>query len=94
MDLKDLRKQLSNLEKDDILKVFGVEERRSAVDVVLPALGLFGVGVLVGAGIGLMLAPKSGRELRDELRTRLQAGEQPERPATTPQPQGVTARSA
>lgn len=94
MDLKDLRKQLSNLEKDDILKVFGVEERRSAMDVVLPALGLFGVGVLVGAGIGLMLAPKSGRELRDELRTRLQAGEQPERPATIPQSQGVTARSA
>lgn len=67
MDLKDIRKQLSNLEKDDILKVFGVEERRSPMDVVLPALGLFGVGLLVGAGIGLMLAPKSGRELRDDL---------------------------
>ena len=31
-------------------------------------LGTFGVGLLVGAGLGLLLAPKAGRELRDDLR--------------------------
>lgn len=75
MDLKDLRKQLSSLEKDDILKVFGVEERRSTMDYLLPAVGMFSVGVLVGAGLGLMLAPKSGRELRQDLQSRLSNGD-------------------
>ena len=35
------------------------------------ALGTFGIGMLVGAGIALMLAPKPGRELRGDLRERL-----------------------
>jgi hypothetical protein len=74
IDLSDLKKQISRLEKDDILKLFGVEERRSTVDHLIPALGLFSVGLLVGAGIGLLLAPKPGRELREDLRSRLGAG--------------------
>ena len=73
MDLKDLRKQLSHLEKDDILRLFNVEERRTTMDYVLPAVGLFSVGLLVGAGLGLMMAPKPGRELRQDLRNRLAA---------------------
>ncbi|MGA9521778.1 MAG: hypothetical protein WBV82_09950 [Myxococcaceae bacterium] len=77
IDLKDLRKQLAHLEKDDILKLFNVEERRTAVDYIVPAVGVFSVGVLVGAGLGLLLAPKPGRELREELRSRLQVGEPP-----------------
>lgn len=76
IDLKDIRKQLSTLEKDDILKVFGVEERRTAMDTILPAVGLFSVGLLVGAGLGLLLAPKPGRELRDDLRHRFGPGEE------------------
>jgi hypothetical protein len=75
LNLKDLRKQLSGMEKDDILKWFGVEERRTAADYIVPAVGLFSVGLLLGAGLGLMLAPKSGRELRADLRTRLGAEE-------------------
>ncbi len=75
IDLKDLRKQLAHLEKDDILKLFKVEERRTVVDYIVPAVGVFSVGVLVGAGLGLLLAPKPGRELRQELRNRLQPGE-------------------
>ena len=31
-------------------------------------LGTFGIGLLVGAGLGMLLAPKAGRELRDDLR--------------------------
>lgn len=84
MDLKDIRKQIQNLEKDDILKVFGLEERRTAADQLLPAIGIFSVGLLVGAGLGLLLAPKSGRELRSDLRHRLHVGE--EAPAGTIEP--------
>ncbi len=79
IDLKDLRKQLAHLEKDDILKLFHVEERRTAVDYIVPAVSVFSVGVLVGAGLGLLLAPKPGRELRQDLRNRLQGGEATDR---------------
>lgn len=37
---------------------------------VLPAFALFGAGMLVGATVALLLAPKSGRELRDDLTRR------------------------
>jgi hypothetical protein len=52
---------------DAALGALGLQTRRSAADYILPALGLFGVGVLVGAGLGLMFAPKQGRELRGDI---------------------------
>jgi hypothetical protein len=67
----DKLKKLKDLDKDDMLGVLGLETRRGAGDWVLPAVGFFGLGLLVGAGLGLMLAPKSGTELRGDLRTRL-----------------------
>lgn len=44
-----------------------VAPRYDLTTTVLPALGVFGAGLLVGAGLGLLLAPKSGRELRGEI---------------------------
>ena len=64
MNIKDIR----NMDRDDILRVIGLETRRSTADYILPALGLFGAGIVVGAGLGLLFAPKSGREIRDEIR--------------------------
>ena len=64
-------KNLKKLEKDDLLEKVGLQSRRGTMDTVLPALGIFALGVAVGAGIGLMLAPKSGAELRSDLRARL-----------------------
>lgn len=37
------------------------------VDRVLPAVVVFGVGLLVGVGATLVLAPKPGRELRQDV---------------------------
>jgi len=65
-------KKLRDLDKDDLLNLIGLETRRTVADWILPTLGIFGVGVLVGAGIGMLLAPKPGRELREDLRNRLQ----------------------
>jgi len=67
MNWRDLR----DLDKDDVLAMLGLETKRSTGAVVLGTLATFGVGILVGAGVGLLLAPKAGRELRDDIRERL-----------------------
>jgi gas vesicle protein len=67
MNLKELR----NLDKDDILEMLGLETKQSTAGWLAGTLGTFGIGLLVGAGIALMLAPKPGRELREDIRERL-----------------------
>src|SRR6185503_8651088 len=77
MFTKSLMKNLSglrDLDKDDLLEYLGLESRRSTAETILPAVAMFGVGLLVGAGIGLMLAPKSGADLRSDLRERFTGG--------------------
>lgn len=68
-------KALRNMDKDDVLNLVGLESKRTMADAVVPTLTAFSVGVLVGVGIGLLLAPKPGSELRDDLRNRLNRGE-------------------
>ena len=65
--------KLKSLDKDDLLGMLGLETKRHNVDYLVPALALFGVGVLVGTSLGLLVAPRSGRELRDDLAHRIQA---------------------
>ncbi len=72
---RTLKRRLPDVDRDDLLDLIGLEARRSAGDRLVPALAIFGAGVLVGVGLGLMLAPKAGRELRDDLRERLARGE-------------------
>lgn len=74
---------IRNMDKDDLLNVFGLETRRNTVDYLVPALALFGVGVLLGTGIGLLVAPKPGKELREDLARRLEQA--PEAMARLPQ---------
>jgi hypothetical protein len=69
LSLKDLR----NLDRDDVLETLGLQRRGNA-DWMVPTLTALGVGLLVGAGLGLLLAPKPGSELRNDLRDRLQGG--------------------
>ena len=51
---------------EDLIRALGLQTRRSNGDVV-PSVALFGAGLLVGAGLALLFAPSSGRELREEL---------------------------
>ena len=76
MDLNKLRRQMSDLDKDDILGLVGLQSRQTTADWLVPALSAFGVGVLVGVGVGLIIAQKPGAELRSDLRSRLSRGDQ------------------
>jgi hypothetical protein len=67
MNFKDLR----NLDKDDLLGLMGLETKSSTAGYLAGTLGTFGVGLLVGAGIALLLAPKPGHELREDIRDKL-----------------------
>ena len=68
---------LKNVDRDDVLEYVGLQERTSAWSTALSTIGIFCVGAIVGAGLGLAFAPKAGTELRNELgeRVRRKAGE-------------------
>ncbi len=67
MNLKELR----NMDKDDILGLLGLETKPSAGGWLAATLGTFSIGLLVGAGLGLIFARKPGLQLREDLRERL-----------------------
>jgi hypothetical protein len=56
---------------DEIRRAIGLRSQPTFTDVMGPALGMFAAGVLVGAAIALLLAPKAGEELRHELGDRM-----------------------
>lgn len=57
---------------DTLLDRLGLEQKKSTTDIILPALGIFGAGIAVGAALGILFAPKRGDELRSDLRHRVQ----------------------
>lgn len=60
----------TKLNRSDLLEALGLsapQRQPDLINTVLPALGLFGAGMLVGAGIALALAPKPGREIRADV---------------------------
>jgi YtxH-like protein len=67
MKLRDL----TDFDKDDILGALGLQSKPSGGTWALGTFGLFGLGILVGAGVALLMAPKPGNELRRELGERV-----------------------
>jgi hypothetical protein len=67
MKLHDIR----NMDKDDFLGLLGLETKHSFTHRLLGSLGTFGIGLLVGVGAALLLAPKTGTDLRRDLRAKL-----------------------
>lgn len=59
----------SNLNGDSLLSALGLR-RASSTDWVTPVTGAFLAGLAVGGVLGLLLAPKSGSDLRLDLRRR------------------------
>jgi hypothetical protein len=63
---KDLKKTIKGMDREDVLHRLGLEEHTPTSDF-FSGLGLFAVGVLIGAGLGVMFAPKPGAEIRNQL---------------------------
>jgi len=64
---------LKNLAKTDILEALGLEPKRSTPNVLTSSLGIFAAGMVVGAATALLLAPKAGREIRDDVGSKLRS---------------------
>jgi hypothetical protein len=57
-------KRMRNLlDRDAWLRQVGLEQRSPGSDF-FTGLGLFSIGVLVGAGLGLLFAPRRGEDMR------------------------------
>ncbi|MDP1827503.1 MAG: hypothetical protein Q8L48_29805 [Archangium sp.] len=70
MTMNSLKKTLHQLDGEHLLELVGLERRRSTAARLMPIFTLFG-GLVLGLGVGLMAAPRPGRELRHQLRDRL-----------------------
>ena len=53
---------------DDVLARLGLQTRMTTRDYLFPALGLFGLGMLVGAGIVAASVPSLREQIRDGIR--------------------------
>jgi hypothetical protein len=59
-------KKLRKFDRGDVLERLGLEERTPVSDF-FTGLGLLAVGVAVGAGLGVLFAPRTGAEMRGRL---------------------------
>jgi hypothetical protein len=79
MKLKTLVRQLDNVGlADNLFDAIGLSVRRPIGARAVGGLGMLALGALVGAGIGVLMAPAPGVEMRqrakngiDDLRNRL-----------------------
>ncbi len=85
-------KRVLGYDADDVLQLIGLVRRRRFVEAMIPAIGFVALGAAIGAGVGLMLAPSSGRRLRQDVSDRLDQIR--ERIAREAQKQGVEVANA
>ena len=56
--------------KDDLAQIVGLQTRPAPGSELAGAFGIFGAGLVIGAGLALLFAPKVGSELRQDLTQR------------------------
>ena len=57
--------------RDELSNLLGLAPRNDSAEAVSSAVGLFAIGILVGAGLALLFAPKPGQELRQQIGERV-----------------------
>jgi hypothetical protein len=60
-----------DLHLNDIQRALGLLEQQSNGSELVGRFSLFGAGILVGAGLALLLTPFSGEELREKVHDRV-----------------------
>jgi len=68
--------------REDVINAIGLASRRSTTTDFASMIGVFGAGLLIGAGLALLFAPKSGEELRRELGERMSSSESETSPSS------------
>ena len=69
MKLEDFLNALPT--KDDLAQTIGLQTRPSASSDLFAAFGVFGAGLLLGAGLALLFAPTSGPQLRNDIASKV-----------------------
>ncbi len=67
MKLDKYLKSMRNYDADDMLNLMGLR-RSGGGDWVMPMLAGLGAGMVIGAGIALILTPYKGEEVRERMR--------------------------
>ena len=74
MNIEDLIQSLPS--REDLAHAVGMQTRSHSMlggsTDILPTLGIFGTGMLFGAGLALLFAPKSGSDMRRDLSEKAQ----------------------
>jgi len=65
MTIEDILQALPS--KQDIVSAIGLEAREAPSGDMLTAFGIFGAGIMLGAGLALLFAPKAGHEIRHDI---------------------------
>jgi hypothetical protein len=65
MKIEDILNALPS--KEDIANALSGQTRNNTGGDLLTALGIFGTGLLLGAGLAFLLAPTTGQQLRHDL---------------------------
>ena len=66
----DLARSFNSVKIEDVLDALGANRRRQNLGV-LSVFGAFFAGAIIGAGVSLLLSPKTGSELRSDLSERM-----------------------
>jgi len=69
MKLEDLVQALPS--KEDLASAIGLETRNATGMDTFTAFGVFGAGIILGAGLALLFAPKAGHEIRQDIAERV-----------------------
>ena len=65
MKIEDMLQALPS--REDIATAIGGRARTSMTGDVFTAFGIFGTGMMLGAGLALLFAPKAGHEIRHDI---------------------------
>ena len=71
MKIEDILQALPS--KQDLASAIGLEPRASTPPDLLSAFGIFGAGMILGAGLALLFAPKVGHEIRHDIAEKIGA---------------------